>query len=336
MKATAIAPANIAFIKYWGKADDALRLPLNSSISMNLSGCVTTTTVEFSPSYREDIVEFMDQKALTILSRSREDSQSESLRVCNHLDSVRVRAGSSWHARVVTKNFFPKGAGIASSASGFAALTVAAVEALGLTLSEKELTIIARLGSGSACRSIPDGFVEWQKGKNSQTSFAYSLYPENHWDLLDIVVVVQKSQKKIGSTEGMDGVRTSPFLGKRIRNIPDRIKEIKHALAHKDIEFLGALMEEDCINMHAVAMTQKPPIYYWNGTTMDIIRSVCDWRMQGIPAYFTIDAGPNVHLICEAKDEKIVSKKASKIIGVQQIIVNKPAQGARLVEEHLF
>lgn len=343
MKATAIAPANIAFIKYWGKADppageagDALRLPLNSSISMNLSACVTTTTVEFSPSYREDIVEFMDQKALTILSRSREDCQSENLRVCNHLDSVRARAGSAWHARVVTKNSFPKGAGIASSASGFAALTVAAVEALGLTLSERELTIIARLGSGSACRSIPDGFVEWQKGKNSQTSYAYSLYPENHWDLRDIVVVVQKSQKKIGSTKGMDGVRTSPFYGRRLRDIPDRVKKIKLALKRRDIELLGEIMEEDCVNMHAVAMTQKPPIFYWNGTTMEIIRAVYDWRTQGIPVYFTIDAGPNVHLVCEAKDEKIVSKKVSEIIGVQQIIVNKPARGARLVDEHLF
>lgn len=336
MKATAIAPANIAFIKYWGKADDALRLPLNSSISMNLSACVTTTTVEFSPSYREDTIEFLDHEALTILSRSLQDCQLESLRVQKHLDKIRVRAGSKLYARMVTKNSFPKGAGIASSASGFAALTVAAAEALGLTLSEKELTILARIGSGSACRSIPDGFVEWQKGKNSQTSYAYSLYPENHWDLRDIVVVVQKLQKKIGSTEGMDGVRTSPFYGRRLRDIPDRIKEIRRTLARKDLAHFGAIIEEDCVNMHAVAMTQKPPIFYWNGTTMEIIRAVREWRDEGLPIYFTIDAGPNVHLICEAKDEKIVLKKASEIIGTQQIIVNKPSRGARTVTEHLF
>lgn len=343
MKATAIAPANIAFIKYWGKIDppageagEALRLPLNSSISMNLSACVTTTTVEFSPSYREDIVEFMDQKALTILSRSLQDCQLESMRVQKHLDKIRVRAGSKLYARMVTKNSFPKSAGIASSASGFAALTVAAAEALGLTLSEKELTILARIGSGSACRSIPDGFVEWQKGKNSQTSYAYSLYPENHWDLRDIVVVVQKSQKKIGSTKGMDGVRTSPFYGRRLRDIPDRVKKIKLVLKRRDIELLGEIMEEDCVNMHAVAMTQKPPIFYWNGTTMEIIRAVRELRDEGLPVYFTIDAGPNVHLICEAKDEAVVVEKAQMIAGVEDIIVNKPAQGAHPTDNHLF
>ncbi len=336
MKATAIAPANIAFIKYWGKADDALRLPLNSSISMNLSECTTTTTVEFSDSYKEDAVEFLDQEALTILSRPLQDCQSESLRVCKHLDNMRARAGNTWRARVVTKNSFPKSAGIASSASGFAALTVAAAEALDLALSEKELTMLARLGSGSACRSIPDGFVEWLKGKNSQTSYAYSLYPEDHWDVRDIVVVVQTSQKKTGSTEGMDGVRTSPFWNKRLRDMPDTIKKIKIALVKKDFRLLGETIESECVNMHAVMMTQKPPIYYWNGTTMDIIRSVCDWRKQGIPVYFTIDAGPNVHLICEAKDEQIISKKAREIAGIEKIIVNKPARGARIVSEHLF
>jgi len=336
MKATAVAPANIAFIKYWGKADDALRLPLNSSISMNLSECTTTTTVKFSSSYSEDVVEFLDQEALTILSRSREDCQWESLRVSKHLDSMRARAGSTWHARVLTKNSFPKSAGIASSASGFAALTVAAVAALGLALFEKELTILARLGSGSACRSIPDGFVEWVKGNNSQSSYARSLHPADYWDLRDIILVVEKGRKKTGSTQGMGKARTSPFFGRRLRDIPDRIKEVKRALAQKDIERLGVVMEEDCINMHAVAMTQKPPIFYWNGLTMEIIRSVNEWRAEGLPVYFTIDAGPNVHLICEAKDEEVVVKKTKTLSGVIEIIVNKPSQGVRLVDTHLF
>lgn len=330
MKVTAIAPANIAFIKYWGKTDEALRLPLNSSISMNLSACVTTTTVEFSKKFSRDDVIFLE--TLTTITRPRYVCQ----RVTQHLDLLRERSGTKLYAKIVTSNTFPSAAGIASSASGFAALTVAAAAALSLELPEKELTILARLGSGSACRSIPDGFVEWQKGKNSQMSYAYSLYPENHWDLRDIVVVVQKSKKKIGSTEGMDGVRTSPFLGKRIRNIPDRIKEIKHALARKDIELLGALMEEDCINMHAVAMTQKSPIFYWNGATMEMISSIQDWRSQGIPVFFTIDAGPNVHLICEAKDEEAVVQKVREIAGVEKVIVNKPARGARLIDDHLF
>ena len=134
----------------------------------------------------------------------------------------------------------------------------------------------------------------------------------------------------------MDGIRTSPFWRSRLRDIPNRIKEVRNALDRKDIQRLGTIIEEDCINMHAVAMTQKPPIYYWNGTTMDIIRSVCDWRKQGLPVYFTIDAGPNVHLICEAKDEQAVVQKARKLDGVERIIINKPAQGAHLVDKHLF
>lgn len=149
MKSTAVAPANIAFIKYWGKADEEPRLPLNASLSMNLSACTTTTTVEFSPEFIDDQVsEGFDKK-----------------RIITHIDRLRKAAGIGLRATISTKNSFPTSSGVASSASGFAALTVAAAAALSLELTEKELTLFARLGSGSACRSIPDGFVEWKKGK---------------------------------------------------------------------------------------------------------------------------------------------------------------------------
>lgn len=325
MKVTAIAPANIAFIKYWGKADEALRLPLNSSISMNLSACVTTTTVEFSKKFSRDDVIFLEM--LTTITRPRYVCQ----RVTQHLDLLRERSGTKLYAKVVTSNTFPSAAGIASSASGFAALTVAAAEALGLTFSEKELTILARIGSGSACRSIPDGFVEWQKGKSSQTSFAHSLHPADYWDLRDIILVASTESKKTGSTEGMRKARTSPFFRKRLRGIPDRILEVKRAFTKKDIERLGVVMEEDCINMHAVAMTQRPPILYWNGMTMEIIHAVYDWRSHGVPVFFTIDAGPNIHLICEAKDEHIVVAKAKEAFSTLPLIINRVARGAHVV-----
>src|SRR5690348_6851267 len=168
MKATAIAPANIAFIKYWGKKDAGLRLPYNPSISMNLNGATTTTTVEFSGSNTKDSVELLEEGGF---------HQEETIRVIQHLDIIRQKAGVKTYARVATKNTFPRATGAASSASGFAALTVAAAEALGMKLSEKELTMLARLGSGSACRSIPDGFVKWEAGETSEASFAHSLYP---------------------------------------------------------------------------------------------------------------------------------------------------------------
>ncbi len=326
MKATAIAPANIAFIKYWGKADDALRLPLNSSISMNLSECRTTTTVEFSKNYPKDSIESMDG----------EFSEKEVRRVTVHLDRLREIANLNIKAKVATKNSFPKSAGVASSASGFAALTVAGVKAFDLTLSEKELTVLARIGSGSACRSIPDGFVMWAKGNSSASSYAYSLYPHDYWELRDILVITESSKKKIATTEGMEKISTSPFANKRLRGVIDKIKTVKKALASKNFRMLGEAIEEEAINMHAVMMTQKPPLYYWNGVTMEIIGAVQEWRNEGIAVYFTIDAGPTVHLICEGKDEKVIVGKTCEVIGVESIIINKLAQGTRLTDEHLF
>ncbi len=319
MKATAIAPANIAFIKYWGKADDALRLPMNSSISMNLSGALTTTTVEFSSDYRVDSIEGTE-----FTSREKE-------KIVSHLDRIRKIGKSNLYAKVITKNSFPKGAGIASSASGFAALTVAASKALELNIPEKELTILARIGSGSGCRSIPDGFVYWKNGESSDDSYAYSLYPSTYWDLRDIVAIVNAEEKSVSTTDGMARVKTSPFWKERILGIPAKIQAVQYALKKKSIRDLGIVMEEDCINMHAVAMTQNPPLFYWKETTMAIIHAVRRWREEGLPVYFTIDAGPNVHLICEGKNEKTVIEKVKRLHGISQLIVNRPSLGARLV-----
>lgn len=325
MKATAKAPANIAFIKYWGKADEKLRLPLNDSISMNMSGAFTITTVEFSKQFNKDTV--------TILGG--EFSAAETARVVKGLDLIRKRAGTTQRATVVTKNTFPKGAGSAASASGFAALTLAGFAALGVTMSEKELTIFARMGSGSACRSIPDGFVVWEKGESSETSFAWSLYPPTYWDIRDILVIVDSRMKKVSTTEGMETIATSPRLAVRLKAIPKRMKEIQEAIARRNFSRFGEITEEDCLGMHMVMQTQTPPLFYWNTTTQIIMDAVRSWRKHGLPVYFTIDAGPNVHLLCEARDEARLLAEIRTIGGVQDIIVNKPAIGARIISEHL-
>lgn len=326
MKATAIAPSNIAFIKYWGKEDEALRLPLNASLSMNLDATHTVTTVEFLTDLTHDEVKLLDG----------DFSEKERERIVRSLDHIRSKVNAHSFARVATKNTFPKGAGAAASASGFAALTVAAFAALGTTLPEKELTVFARMGSGSACRSIPDGFVEWVKGKNSETSHAYSLYPHGYWNLRDVLVIVDYRMKKISTTEGQTGVKTSPFWQDRVTLIPGKMIAIKEALKEKNFRSLGEIMEEDCLAMHRVMQTQRPPVYYWNDVTKTIMGAIAGWREQGLPVYFTIDAGPNVHLICEAKDEAGVVKKVQTIAGVENIIVNKPARGAHLISNHLF
>lgn len=325
-KTSVQAPANIAFIKYWGKENEFLRLPNNDSLSMNISGAYTTTTVEFLPGLQKDDISYKDE---TI-------SEQEQLRISEHLDRLRAIGKTRMYAKVVTKNSFPKGTGIASSASGFAALTLAASSALSLSLSEKELTILARLGSGSACRSIPDGFVLWHRGNSSETSYAESVYPSSYWKLYDILVIVTHERKKISSTEGMKNAYTSRFWKQRLTNVPKRIAMIKQALQKKDMVLLGTCIEEDCLEMHKVMQTQNPPLLYWNKITNRIMDAVCAWRKEGIRAYFTIDAGPNVHLICQEDQKDKVMDKLNKIKDVDSIVVNTVAPGAQRVQTHLF
>lgn len=334
MKATVQAPANIAFIKYWGKKDAALRLPLNASLSMNLSEAYTTTTVEFDRHLHGDTVIFLDTPYKS--KRPRNLYGVESQRVIDHLNRIRVIARSSMRAKVMTTNTFPASSGIASSASGFAALTVAAAAALGLSLSEKELSALARLGSGSACRSVPDGFVLWEEGTSSATSYAHSISPHDWWDLRDIVVIVASEKKETSSASGMSQVTTSPKLAKRIAAVPGRMKRAIAAIADKNIRALGEVIEEDCLDMHSVMQSQVPPLSYWTEETKMIVAAVRKWRKGGLAVYYTIDAGPNVHLICEGKNETSVLEKVKKLSGVERVIVNKPAKGTRLIKQHLF
>lgn len=306
MKATAVAPANIAFIKYWGRIDAAKKLPANPSISMNLSACITTTTVEFSDKFASDEV----------------TAGFDKQRIFDHIDRIRAIAGITQKAHVETKNSFPTSTGIASSASGFAALTLATASALGVSFSEKELTALSQLGSGSAARSIPDGFVKWEG------EVARSLYPSGYWDLRDIVVIVGSTGKDVSSNAGHDTVRTSPYFQERLRALPERISRCERALQQKNFQELGQVIEEDCLDMHHVMQTQHPPLFYWTDETKTIMDEVKHWRDQGLPVYFTVDAGPNVHLICEAGNETSVMEK---IGNTYQVIVNKPAKGAHLL-----
>lgn len=300
VKATAVAPSNIAFIKYWGRSNDGLRLPANPSISMNLSACTTTTTVEFVKDANEDFI----------------PQDFDTKRICKHLDRIRDLAKTKLYAVVTTKNSFPTGTGVASSASGFAALTLAACRALGLNLSQKKLTALARLGSGSAARSIPDGFVKWEK------EHAYSLYPSSYWDLRDIIVLVDKTTKTVSSSEGHKHAKTSPFFTKRLEALPKRILRLEKALKTKDFKEFSAVVIEECLDMHHVMQTQTPPLNYWNDDTKKVIQEI-----SGLPGCYTIDAGPNVHVLCEAKNEQMFSKRLSR----WPVIVNKPAKGAHII-----
>ena len=325
-KATAFACANIAFIKYWGNRDDALRLPANPSLSMNLGDLHTITTVAFDERLGRDEVMIDGQPA----------DEAAHARVAGHLDLVRQRSGLRAPARVVSRNNFPAGAGIASSASGFAALTVAACAAAGLQLPEAELSALARRGSGSASRSVPGGYTEWLMGRGNASSFAYSLAPPKHCELRDVVAVVSRAHKAVGSSRGHGLAISSPWHAARVRAVPHMLAACKRALLARDLAAMGPLIEQDAVIMHAVMMTSRPPLYYWTPATMEVIQSVQSWRAEGLAVYFTVDAGPNVHLICTAGDAAEVQARTRTLAGVLDTLVSGPGGAARLVEEHWF
>jgi diphosphomevalonate decarboxylase len=320
MKQTAIAPSNIAFIKYWGRKDDALRLPENGSISMNLSNLSTVTSVEFSSEFIKDYIEINDVS-----------DKNESLRVIKHLDLIRKSAGIKYKAKVISKNNFPSGTGLSSSASGFAALTLAASKAAGLNLSEKDLSILARQGSGSACRSIPDGFVEWLDGDRSNSSYSKSIYDPDYWDIRDIVVIVSTEKKDISTSEGQKLVNSSVFYEIRRLTINKKIILAKKYLKEKDFLKLGELIEAEALELHAIMLTSNPSLIYWTPGTLNIMKLVKRWRDEGVSVYFTINTGQDIHLICQEKTVPDIMEKLKKVEGVKSIIVNKPAVGTRLI-----
>jgi diphosphomevalonate decarboxylase len=325
-KATAIAHPNIAFVKYWGDVDEALNLPANPSISMTLGGLHTITTVRFAAE--------MESDSLTIDGAPADRAALQ--RVGQHLDHLRALAGAGLSARVVSRSNFAAGTGLASSASAFAALTLAATTALGLALSQARLSTLARLGSGSACRSIPPGFVEWAAGDRHETSFAHSIAPPVHWALRDCIAILDTTPKAIGSREGKARAPTSPLHQMRVSGATARVEACRAAILTRDLQGLGEAMEAESVLMHAVTMTSHPPIYYWTPDTLGVMRAVVAWRAAGLPVYHTEDAGPNVHCLCEEADAGEVTDRLETVPGVGEVRIARPGAGARVIDEHLF
>lgn len=335
LKATAISPANIAFIKYWGRkegTEDKDIIPSNNSISMNIDNCRTTTTVEFSSDQKEDEVwiKFFGKDFQRVTG-----SQFE--RVIAHVNRFRQLNNCNLKIKVVSENSFPSDAGIAASASGFSALTMALAGVFKMKLGLKELSILTRIaGSGSACRSVIDGFVEWHGGVNNETSYSKQLFPPDWWNLADLVVVVKDEKKEFSSLQGHALAHTSPFFNHRLKLLKKRIPLVRQAIRKRNLLALGELIEKEAVEMHLIAMSSKPPIFYWNEGTLEIIHFLRKIRKNGLLGYFTIDAGPNVHIICLQKDIEKIDKEVKRLKNVLFTIKNKPCKGARLVDNHLF
>jgi diphosphomevalonate decarboxylase len=313
----ASASPNIAFIKYWGNRDDILRIPVNGSISMTLSGLVTNTSITIDTSYDSD----------NALINGKQASQDSLSRISSFLDVLRKYFNRSEYCRIESSNNFPSGAGIASSASAFSALAAAYIGALKESVTEQGLSILARQGSGSASRSVFGGFVEWKAGVTSSDSVAIQIAPPSHWALVDLIAVVDYAHKTIGSSAGHQLAMSSPVQKARVESSDLRLTRCRNAILSKNFKDLAEISEADSNLMHAVMMTSSPPLLYWQPATIAIMHAVQNWRKEGLPVFYTIDAGPNVHCITTEEHYKTVITEISTLPGIKEIITSRPGSG---------
>lgn len=331
-KASVRAPSNIAFIKYWGAEDLARAVPVNPSISMTLAACVSHSTVEALPPGETDQVLVAEEGGA--LSPA---GPGFSRRVTEHLSVLRRECGSRAGFRVATRNSFPSSAGIASSASGFAALTLATTRALGLTLPGKELSRLARLsGSGSASRSVFGGYVEWPQDLADEALAAAPIATATHWPLCDLIALVETGAKEVSSLDGHRRAATSPHFAARLSELPRRLELVRQAIRERDLALLGPVLEEEAVELHLIAMSSRPPIFYWNPATLAVLARVRELRAAGLGAWCTMDAGANVHVITEPRDEAAVAAALGDTPGVTRVIHDRVGDGPELDAPHLF
>ncbi len=320
MDVTAIAHPNIALVKYWGKADIDRNLPAVGSISITLDTLVTTTRVRFGTGADCDEL-FLDGHAAS-------EERTARVRFC--LDLFRRLRPELPSAVVESTNSFPTAAGLASSASGFAALVTAVNGALESPLEEDQLAEIARRCSGSSPRSLYGGFVELALA--GETTSVRPILDRPEWPLEVVIAVTSKVAKKVGSTDGMELTRkTSPFYDSWVSGSPTDLAAARNAIAARDFEALAAVGEASCLRMHAVAMAARPGLMYWNGTTIECLHRVRELREQGTPVFFTIDAGPQLKAVCAPDAPDRVAAALAEIPGVVEIIRCGLGDGARVV-----
>lgn len=314
---------NIAFIKYWGKANEELMIPMNNSLSLTLDAFYTDTQVTFLPDLKQDELyidgELQDKKSL------------DKAKVI--LDLVRDQAGIQEYAKIDSINHVPTAAGLASSASGLAALAGAASLAAGLELSKTELSRLARRGSGSASRSIYGGFAEWQQGSDDSNSYAVPV-DDADWDVGMIFIIVDGKRKDISSTEGMRRVvESSPYYDGWVQSTAEDLTAIKEAIAQRDFVRMGEIAERSAMKMHALNLSAQPPFNYWSPDSILAMRKVEELRSFGYPVYYTMDAGPNVKLICQQSQMDEIYEQLLKDYRPDQLVLAHPGPGMQILDE---
>lgn len=317
------AQPNIALVKYWGKRNTPLNLPVAGSLSITLDRLWTRTRVRFMPGLAADRVRL----------NGRDDAVA-ARRVMACLDLLRERAGAALYAEVESTNNFPTAAGLASSASGFAALVRAGAAALGLELAPEDLSRLARRCSGSAARSIFGGFVEWARGEltDGTDSTAHALLPASAWPLGVAVAVTSTAPKAVGSTAGMQRTaETSPFQRAWVDGQEADLAAARAAVLARDFAVLAEISEHSCLKMHALALAARPGLLYWNGATIEGMHRVRSLRAQGVPVFFTVDAGPQLKAVCEPHALPGVAAALREVPGVVEVIECGLGEGARLL-----
>ena len=327
--ATYDAPPNIALVKYWGVRDPRLGLPYNSSVSVTLDRMRSRTTVTFDSELERDEVELNGGPAA---GGPREA-------VVRFLDRVRTMSGTTDAARVVSENNFPTASGLASSASGFAALAAASSTAAGLRLSPRALSQLARFGSGSASRSVFGGFVEWRAGRRTDGADCYArpIYGEEHWPALrDVVLLVRGAPvKEVRSADAMQAtVRTSSEYRRRLAELPRRLARIERAIGARDAATLFPLVMEECDSFREVCETTRPTLDYLTATSRAILAEVREVnREAGRPvAGYTHDAGAHVHVFTLARDAPRLRRRLGALSGVESTLLLHPGPGLRRVD----
>ena len=320
---TARSNVNVALVKYWGKRDPALNLPATGSISLTLDGLSVEARVSFGDGAADELT--IDGEP------ARGDERA---RVERFLDIVRDEAGRTDAARVTTHSQVPRGAGLASSAAAFAALALAGSRAAGLRLDAPALSALARRGSGSAARSIFGGFVEWHRGERADgsDSVAEPLLAAAEWNLRVVVAITYGGPKAVSSRDGMARAAASPLYPAWVASVPGDLAEGRAAIRARDLEALGHLAEHSALKMHAVGLAARPPLLYWKGATVECVHRVWSLRADGIPAFVTIDAGPQVKVLCRPDDAPQVAEALGAVPGVQRVLTCAPGGGAEVLE----
>ena len=312
-EAIAFAPANIALSKYWGKRDIELNLPVTDSLSISLDKFGATTTVAQSLSNNDVVI--LNEKLLSI-------TDPAYIRLINFLELF--RPNKNYFFKVDTKVNIPIAAGFASSAAGFAALILALARLFGWELSRKELSMLARLGSGSATRSLWDGFVYWHCGQEPTGVDCYAeLIPLTWPDLCLGLLMVDSAQKPISSSKAMQNtMNTSPLYNAWPSACAVALANITMAIEEQNIDRLGAIAEQNALAMHAIMQAAQPAIYYALPDTVALMHKVWQFRQEGLPLYFTQDAGPNLKLLFSAKISKQVQTLFPEMLLVQPFVSN--------------